>query len=200
MKFKKPDLKDFGPRELAEAGPHPSRIVGIVDLGIQENKQWNKLEPKALFIFSLTDDTLKEGEYSGKMKHVSKTFTQSTSEMSAFYKQMVVPLNLKLDEAGELADGGLQALLNMSVMVTIIHKDVTQVNKQSGKVEVVTYDNIAGLSLVHKSLIVPEADTEPYFYSLDAHDEEVFKKLPKWVQTKINFSGTNVPVKGGDFK
>ncbi len=200
MKFKKPDLKDFGPKELAEAGPHPARIAGIVDLGIQENKEYNKLEPKAAFIFSLTDDLLKEGDFAGKMKHVNKTFTQSTSEMSAFYKQMVVPLNLKLDAEGELADGGLQALLNMPLMVSIVHKDVSQVNKQSGKVEIVTYANIAGLSLVYKGMTVPDLDTEPYFYSLETHDEEVFKKLPKWIQTKINFSGTNVPVKGGDFK
>jgi len=172
-------------KELIGDGLHPARLVGIVDLGLQTNSfKPEQMQPRLVFMFSILDEVLEnEGNYKGKMKMISKSFTNSTFERAGLVKDFIKPLGIEADKNGRY---NITKFLNMPLGITISHKTVQTENGPS------VVNTIAGFSQLMKGFKAPESDVEPYLYMLAHHDEAALEKVPEWCKKKINFQAAGI--------
>lgn len=171
-----------GSFEPVEAGTYPARCCAVVDLGIQ-HVEWQgqkKDQEKVLLMFELPTERM---EYNGedKPRWQSTKYTMSLNEKAGLRKTLDAWRGKPMT-AEELQGFNVGCLLNAPCMLTIVHK-----KSKSGGV----YANIGGISKPMKGIPIPELESEPILFDMEADDaEEVFQKLPEWVQKIVEESVT----------
>ena len=165
-----------------EAGTDPARCCGVVDLGIQRT-EWQgqvKEQEKVLLMFELpTERVTVEGE--DKPRWLSQRLTVSLHEKSVMRKTLDAWRGKPMT-ADELKGFNIGSLLNAPCMLNVVNKEASNGN---------VYANIGGIGKPMKGIPIPELESEPILFDMDADDaEEVFKKLPEWVQNVIEESVT----------
>ena len=165
-----------------EAGTYPARCCGVVDLGIQRT-EWQgqvKEQEKVLLMFELpTERVTVEGE--DKPRWLSQRLTVSLHEKSVMRKTLDAWRGKPMT-ADELKGFNIGSLLNAPCMLNVVNKEASNGN---------VYANIGGIGKPMKGIPIPELESEPILFDMDADDaEEVFKKLPEWVQNVIEESVT----------
>lgn len=165
-------------------GSYASACIGIIDIGEQYEKfkdeKQGKYCSKVIFLFELLDETVNvDGEQ--KPRWLSMEMTQSLHERAKLYKTLTAWLGRPLTE-DELSLTGsgfdLTQMLgkNCLLSVSLEEKDGEQYNK------------IIGVMGVPKGLKIGKPESETLLFDIDDRNEEVFEKLPEWIQKKIEKS------------
>lgn len=178
--------------ELIPAGVHLARCIGLIDLGTQKltfdgkDKQVHQVRIE----FELPTETYEyEEEVDGKKEKKTGTrvigtnFTVSLSGKATLRKFLESWRGLKFTKE-ELEGFDLAKVLGKTCQLQIIHSE-------DGK-----YANISTALPLMKGIEVPEGKRDLVTFSIEedekgnvtGFDEEVFDKLPEWLQTKIQDS------------
>ena len=170
--------------EPLEAGSFPSRLVAVVDLGLQPQRPYQGQEKspayEILTIYELVDEFLKneEGEDDlEKPRWMSESFplhnlSQEMAKSTKRYKSIDPQLTY---------DGNWPDLLDIPVSVTVIQNPGKGAN--AGKV----YNNISAVSPMRgkDANRCPPLVNKPMVFDLDDPDLDVFNNLPQWIQNRI---------------
>lgn len=174
-KSKAPAKKNPVPMDGVQLGV----IVQVVDLGVQPGSvyQGEKKpdERQIRLTYELPNDV---HEFDGEEKPllISETFKFSGHEKSTCYKRINT-----IDPGLKLTGGDYANLIGKAVMVQIVHKDGK--GKHVGRV----FANVAAVSPLMRGMSGPDSTFNPvYFYSPDSHDEEVWGKMPEFLQNIVN--------------
>lgn len=173
------------------AGTYPARIVGMVDMGMQLQQDYEgKAKPPAQMVgvsYEFLDEFLKDDDGQDqldkprwlsetfKMSNISQDLATSTKRVKAF-------------DPEDKAQGDLYAMLGNPVMVTVSKekrkKDGKEFNKIMGVTAMRAKDAVNAPALVNK----------PFAFDLASPDLEVLKKQPAWIvdkiKTNLNFAGS----------
>ena len=176
-----------------DAGTHPVRLVRVLDMGVQKQREY-KGEPKPpvqeidltyefLDEFMLDadgEDILDKPRWNSEcipFHTLDKDKAKSTNRYLAFDPDCV-------------NDGDWEELLGMPAMVTIIQK------AGKGKFEGRVFDNInsaAPMSPKQQKKAAPLVN-KATFFSMDAPDMDVYNSLPDWIKDKmkgaLNYGGS----------
>lgn len=159
-----------------EGGTYMAVCVGVIDIGEQKNEAYNKYENKVILIFEIPSETV-EVDGQQKPRWVSKTYTASLNEKSNLSKHLVSWRGRSFDEE-ELTNYDVSEVLGKTAMIQILCEQG----------ETGSYNVIAGVSGIPKGFPPPEAQSELLMYDMDEPDEEMFGKLPEWIQERIRKS------------
>lgn len=177
-----------------EPGTYPARLVQVIDLGLQAQRPFQGQEKapaqEITFTYELADEFMKDEdgeELKDKPRWISETmaFHPLTADLAKSTKRYKV-----FDPTGA-ADGDLEKLLGVPVMVTVI-------NNPSKKDPKVIYDNIASVAGMREkdAAKLPDLVNKPRIFNLDEPDMGIFLGLPKFVQEKIkanlNYKGSKL--------
>lgn len=165
-----------------EAGTYPARCCGVIDLGLQ-HIEWQgqrKDQEKVMLMFELPTERI-ETEDGNKPRWLSVRYTVSLNEKAGLRKALDAWRGKPMT-AEELKGFDIGSLLNAPCMLTVVNKEGSNGN---------LYANISGISKPMKGIPIPELESEPILFDMEADDaEEVYKKLPEWVQKIVDESVT----------
>ena len=157
-----------------EGGVYLGICIGAIDLGEQYSELFKKYSNKVLYVFEFPTET---AEVDGKQepRQLSKEFNISASK-KASVRSFLSSWNGKNYSDEEFEEVELFDQLGKACMVNVVVSE-------NGE-----YSNIESVMPLLKGMPVPESKTEPIKWDMDAWDDELFKKLPEWVQEKIKKS------------
>lgn len=168
--------RDFKP---VPAGTHRAVCTMVVDMGVQPSARFAP-KPKVYIRFELPDErtewTDKDGnKHEGPMV-IGKQYTASLSEKANLRKDLEAWRG-RFFTADELKNFDLRNILGAPAMISVAHQQGAD-----GK----TYANLASIMGLPKGMEKPKAAGELIAYDIDSHSDEVFAKLPGWLQEAIN--------------
>lgn len=172
----------FAPAEPLEPGTYPSRLVQVIDLGVQEQRPYKgeAKDPVHMIYttYELADEFMKDEEgndVADKPRWMSEDFPLYglDADLAKSTKRY-----LALDPLKKFG-GDWSLLPNSPAMLTLIQKP----SKDKTKV----FNNITGVSSMRDkdAARLPELKNPPKVFSLDEPDMEIFKSLPEWLQDRI---------------
>lgn len=183
--FKRPDP--------LEPGAYPGRLVWVIDLGVQEQDDYQGQEkpPRQMVYttYELSDEFLLDdegNELEDKPRFYSEDFPlHSLDSDKAKSTIRYTALDPKLEFGGNWPD-----VVGAPVIINLIQKK----KQRDGSI----YDRIGSTSTMRSKEAdkLPNLVNEPKVFSFDDPDMEVFGSLPQWLQDKIkgalNFEGSKV--------
>lgn len=157
-----------------EPGVYMGICMGVIDLGEQYSELFKKYSNKIQFVFEFPTETV---EVDGKQepRQLSKEFTISASKKASL-RTFLSSCNGKNYSDEEFAEVELFDQLGKACMVNVVLSE-------NGE-----YSNIESVMPLIKGMPVPESHTAHIRWDMDAWDDEIFQKLPEWVQEKIKKS------------
>ena len=161
-------------------GTYLGICIGIIDIGEQYNQNFKNYADKLMLLFEISGETVNvDGE--DKPRWLSREYTAILNEKAALYKHLVAWRSRDFTE-GELDTDGdgfdIESMLGQPCMLTVIVKD-----GDNG-----AYNRIENIAALPKGVPAPTTEQELLAYDIDERDEEVFAKLPEWIQDKIKKS------------
>ena len=161
-----------------DADTYEAILVGVVDLGEQYNQYYNKYEDRILLIFELPDETVEiDGEQ--KPRWLSKEFNSSLDSKSNLSKFITNWRGMPFTD-DELTHG-------YDMKVLLGNAGFLSVGLEEGK-DGKQYNRINGMSALPKKMPVPITNNELLWFDMDEWNNDVFAKLPGWVQDRIKKS------------
>lgn len=145
----------------------------MIDLGVQENKQFGKTQRKFMMIWTIIGEEIEiNGEKQART--VSKEYSFSLNEKSTLRKDLQAWRGVPFRNE-ELKGFDLTTILNKACQLQIILEEKD--NKE--------YNNIAGIMSLSKGMKVEElADT--YFFDMtNSETWENYSRVPNWIKEKI---------------
>ena len=139
-------------------GTYLGICIGIIDLGEQYNQNFKNYADKLMLLFEISGETVNV-DGEDKPRWLSREYTASLNEKAALYKHLVAWRSRDFTE-GELDTDG-----------------------DNG-----AYNRIENIAALPKGVPAPTTEQELLAYDIDERDEEVFAKLPEWIQGKIKKS------------
>lgn len=181
--------KQFAPQANIEAGVYPARLVQLIDLGLQAQKEFQgKAKAPAqeiLLTYELVDEFMKDEEgkdIADKPRWISETLPfYGLFADKAKSTQRYLAFDPKQEFEGEFAKA-----IGMPINVAVVN------NAKGDKV----YDNVGVISTMRPrdAQQCPELVNPAKVFDLDDPDMETFNSFPKWIQTKIqgnlNYAGS----------
>lgn len=168
------------PRLLPPAGTHIARSYQILDLGTHD-REWKGKHRKSHEIRISWELPLEKAVFDpdkGEQPFsISKTYTLSLNEKANLRHDLENWRGRPFTEE-ELEAFDVAKVLGVACMVTVTH--VTKGDK--------TYANVTAVTATPKGYPVPAAINKPVEFSLDDHDEAVFRALPEFLQKIIQES------------
>ena len=157
-----------------EPGVYMGICMGVIDLGEQYSELFKKYSNKIQFVFEFPTETV-EVEGKQEPRQLSKEFTISASKKASL-RTFLSSWNGKNYSDEEFEEVELFDQLGKACMVNVVLSE-------NGE-----YSNIESVMPLIKGMPVPESHTAHIRWDMDAWDDEVFGKLPEWVQEKIKKS------------
>lgn len=188
--YKDPNAKKYV-KELISDDTHLARIYGVIEQGVQEtgykDDQGNpKKVKKVMILYEISDDLVKNGDKAGMPKVKNQSFSYGATDRSHFRTILLKAVEGRLLTEAETKSYPVASLIGKPLKIDIIHE-------KSPKDPTIIYDNIAGLSRIGKSDVVPGLVHEPVLLDLDDFDVEEYKKVPKWMKDKGMINLDSVP-------
>lgn len=183
--------KETGGREFTPipAGPHLALCTMVADLGMQEGYS-GKPQRKVYIRFEVPDERVefeRDGQKIEGPAIIGKMYTLSLSE-KANLRRDLENWRGKTFTPDELKGFDISKLLGKPCQLAITHE------QKDGK----TYANITGIMGLSKDQKARAATMQPenavVEYSVDAHDDEAFQYLPKWIKEKVGTRLTETAV------
>lgn len=171
--------KSGAPRQNPPAGTHLARCYQIVDLGTHD-KEWQGKRRKSHEVrvsWELPDECADFGKDKLEPFAVHKTYTLSLSE-KANLRHDLENWRGKAFTEQELEAFDVFKVLGHPCMVTVTHVE------KNGS----TYANVTAVTALPKGITAPPAVNSKVQFSLDDHDEAVFRSLPEFLQEIIKGS------------
>ncbi len=157
------------------ADTYPAVCIGVIDLGEQLVKFKEKSEQylhKILFLFEVIGETVDvDGE--AKPRWLSKEYTLSLSE-----KSKLAPVISAWTGLETVDEYDVMQLVGRPALITVIVKET-----DNGQ-----YNDIPVITSPPKIMTIPEAESELLPFEIENWNDEVFAKLPEWIQNKIKKS------------
>lgn len=169
-----------------ESGVYVAISSAIIDLGLQDNKNFNKVQRKFMLIWNVVGE---EVEIDGELlpRTISKEYSYSLHDKSTLRKDLQAWRNKPFTEE-ELKGFNLLKILNKPCQMQIILEE-----KNGNK-----YNNISSIMALNKGQEVKQLDVGEY-YHFDMEDQTTWDKwnrIPEWIQNKIklanNFESSNL--------
>lgn len=159
--------------EKLENGVYTAVSSAIIDLGLQKNEQFKKIQRKFMMIWTIIGE---EVEINGEKqpRTISKEYSFSLNEKSTLRKDLQAWRGKPFSEE-ELQGFNILAVLNKACQLQIILEEKN--NKK--------YNNIAGIMSLPKGSNVPKLEDTYYFDMENAETWENYYKIPNWIQEKI---------------
>lgn len=159
--------------EKLENGVYTAVSSAIIDLGLQKNEQFKKIQRKFMMIWTIIGE---EVEINGEKqpRTISKEYSFSLNEKSTLRKDLQAWRGKPFSEE-ELQGFNILAVLNKACQLQIILEEKN--NKK--------YNNIAGIMSLPKGSNVPILENTYYFDMENAETWENYCKIPNWIQDKI---------------
>lgn len=185
------------PIEPVAPGTYPARLVSVVDIGLQEQYEYQgqKKDPAYMILvtFELTDEFLKDengNDDPTKPRWVSDSFgLYNLSNDKAKSTKYYIALDPKMQFGGDWGK-----LIGTPCMVTITHNPGK--GKNAGRV----FEKIAAIAAMRPKdaeKVAPLVN-KPVVFEIDSADVETFKSLPEWVQKRIasslEFDGSKLAI------
>jgi hypothetical protein len=184
--------KKFAPQANIQPGVYPSRVVQIIDFGLQPQKPYKGVEKDPAqeigLTYELVDEFMKDEEgkdIEGKPRWISETLP--------FYglyadKAKSTQRYLALDPT-QAWGGDFSKAIGQPVNVTVVNNP-----GQAGKI----YDNVAGIAAMRPKDAdkLPELKNPARLFDIDNPDLETFNSFPEWIRDKIkgnlNYQGSTL--------
>lgn len=187
-----------GAYEIADTGQQIARIIEIIHIGKQESKGFEKKDKKGnmvpvvndqfIFVYELSDDLIKSGEFAGQPKTINQFINSSTGTKSNLRVVMQAALGKTLTDE-EASDVNIFSLLDKPVQLNIDHDTKKQKNgEEKTNARITKY----GVTALHKSMHAPKRHYELRKLYLPKFNAAVFLTLPEWQQKLVNMN--DVPV------
>lgn len=178
--------------EKLENGVYTAISSAIIDLGLQRNEQFGKIQRRFMMIWNIVGE---EVEINGEKqpRTISKEYSFSLNEKSTLRKDLQAWRGKPFSEE-ELQGFNILAVLNKACQLQIILEE-----KNSKK-----YNNIAGIMSLPKGSSIQALEDTYYFDMEEPKSWENYCKIPGWIQEKIkkaeNLESTNFDkyIKGYD--
>jgi len=170
-------------REPVEAGNHVARCVQVIDLGHQTEKAFEsedtQLNHKIRITWELPNEirewTDREtNEVKSRPEIISQEFKASLHEKSKLRKLLVSWRGRDFTE-DELKGFELRNVLGAPCFLNIVHAE------KDGK----KYANISAVTPLAKGMTCPDQITELMYFEVENFDQNLFDKLPKFIQEKL---------------
>lgn len=174
-----------------EPDTYPSRLVGVVEMGLQAqfSKKFGEKDPiNQLGLIYEIPDVFRKDQDGNDME-----------DRPVWIKEVVSFYNLKADRATSTKrynvidptheyGGDWTKLLSSPVALTVVINE----DKSTGRM----YENVDEVSRPMRGTVVPELVNDPFFFTLDNPEKEAWDKIPAWMQDKIkknlNFKGSTL--------
>ena len=170
-------------QEPLDPGSYPSRLVMVLDLGLQpQTYNGETKDPKIeiMTTYELSDEFMKDdegNELKDKPRWQSETFTlNSLNSDKAKSTQRYLALDPNLEH-----DGDWSKLLGTPATITVVN------NAGKGKNKGKVFNNIASVSTMRAKDAdkLPPLVNNARYFDMDNPDVELFLTLPQFVQDKI---------------
>jgi hypothetical protein len=179
-------------RTVLEPGNYPARVAQVIDLGLQAQRPYEGKQKapvnEIMVTYELVTEFLQDEDGNDdetKPRWISERFPLY-SLGSDRAKSTIRYLAL---DPGKDCDGDWSLMVGKPCLVAVVNN----VSKSNGK----TYNNVGGVSLPIKGMVVPELVNQPKVFSLDEPDMEVFGALPEWIQEIVT---SNLEYPGSQFQ
>lgn len=178
MKFPAKATADFA---LCPAGNHVAICNAVVSLGLQPGSGMYPDPKYQVFLrFELPTEQIKYvkdgNEITGPMT-IGRTFTASMNEKANLRKFIESWFGKKFPSNEAAADFDLAAVIGKKCLVNVTHTEKGEK----------TYANIANATPIPKGMTAEYPQHNPsLFYDVENPDEDVFRRLPEWLQKKLN--------------
>lgn len=194
-KMKGNNNKDFKRPDPLEDGTYAGRVVQIIDLGLQPQREYQgqTKSPKyeVYMTYELVEEFMKDddgNDLEDKPRWISERIPLSSIDNDkAKSTKRYNALDPNMDH-----DGDFSALIAAPAEITV----GTQAGK--GRHEGKVFENVVNVSPMRakKAAGLPELVNEPKVFVLDNPDMEVFEKLPDFLKTiitsNLEFSGSRL--------
>lgn len=158
------------------AGVHRAVCCGIIDLGTQYNKVYDKAQHRVMIQFELPDERIefeKDGQKQEGPRLMSKEYTASLGAKANLRKDLEAWRGRAFTKE-ELDGFDLANIMGKGCMLNVVH------NENNGK----TYANINGIMPLYKGMEPPQAEKQLSF-SFDEDGDSIPADLPQWIVDKI---------------
>lgn len=148
----------------------------VIDLGLQENKTYDKVQPKVLIGWELPELQV---EINGEMKPriFTKQYTNSLNDKATLRKDLVAWRGKQFTEE-ELKGFDVSKLLGVPCLLQIVH------TKSGDR----TYANLGGITKLPKGMPQPTPQTDKIRFDIDESPLSMIEELPSWIQDIIKES------------
>jgi hypothetical protein len=165
-----------GTKQLAPEGTHVARCIQIIDKGTTFDQKWQNRKRKVQFVFELPNELTVFAEDKGEQPFIAKTIMNlSMGEKAIMRKFIEAWLGKKMTDK-QASDLDLFKLISKPAMINLSHNTLAD-----GR----TFVNIMSISPLPKGMECPEQINEALCYDTTEHDQEVFDKLPSFIQEDI---------------
>lgn len=157
-----------------EPGVYMAVCIGFIDLGEQYSEMYKSYSNKGMYIWELPGETIEvDGEQ--KPRQLSKEFTISASKKGNL-RGFIESWNSKGYTDDEFMEFDLFEQIGKPCQLNVVLNESKE------------YSNVDNLMPIPKGFPVPTTDTKYIKWDMDSWNDEVFKKLPEWIQEKIKKS------------
>lgn len=159
--------------EKLENGVYTAVSSAIIDLGLQRNEKFEKVQRKFVLIWNILGE---EVEINGEKlpRTISKEYSFSIHEKSALRKDLQAWRGKAFSEE-ELQGFNILTILNKACQLQIILEEKN--NKK--------YNNIAGIISLPKGTQIESLENTYYFDMEDTKTWENYCKISNWIKEKI---------------
>lgn len=174
---------------IIDADVYPARLVQIIDLGLQAQREFQgKAKPPAqeiMLTYELVDVFMVDEE-GNELEDKPRWISETLPFYGLFADKAKSTQRYKAFDPNEDWEGDFSQAIGMPCNVTIVN------NVKGDK----TYTNVANVAPMSakKAANLTGLKNDPKVFDLDAPDMEVFSSLPQWIQDKIksnlNFKGS----------
>ena len=156
--------------EPVAQGTHLAVCGLLVDLGLQLNKKYNKLQPKVLIGWELPDQTYTDSNGDEKPKMVYNRYTANLNEGSNLRRDLATWRGRDFTP-DELDEFKLQNIVGKSCFINVIHNDY------NGK----TYANVSGIMALPKGVNPGKLSEPALVFDIDDISDAAIAELPNWI-------------------
>ena len=157
-----------------EAGVYMAVCIGFVDLGEQYSEKFKNYSYKGMYIWELPGETIEiDGEQ--KPRQLSKEFTISASNKSNLRK-FIETWNSRTYSDEDFMEFDVFEQVGKPCQLNVVLNETKE------------YANVDNLMPIPKGFPAPTTATEHIKWDMDAWNDDVFAKLPEWIQEKIKKS------------
>lgn len=159
--------------EKLESGVYTAVSAALIDLGMQKNEKFEKVQRKFRLIWTILDEYI---EINGEQlaRTMSKEYSFSLHEKSSLRKDLQAWRNKAFTE-DELNGFNLLNILNKACQLQIIKEE------KNGN----AYNNIISIMALPKGIQVTQLG-ETYYFDIETKETwKNWEKIPQWIQDTI---------------